>query len=88
MMWYYGGAGWGGFWVMALSMVLWFGVLSLLIWGLVRWLGERSATPTAVPPSALEVLHQRFARGEIDAPTYRAMRAELEGRSEREPLHT
>lgn len=32
------------------------------------------------PPSALDVLGQRFARGEIDAETYQHMRAMLENR--------
>lgn len=86
MMW---GYEWG--WPMALWMgfgsILWIVALGLLIWALVHWLSRR-APSGAVPPmqsmqsmqglSAMEILRQRYARGEIDATTYEQMRERLE----------
>jgi len=79
MMWY--GYGWGGMLLMLLSMFLWFAVLGLLVWALMRWLAVRTpggGFPTT-GPTALEILRQRYARGEIDAATFEQMRERLEG---------
>jgi putative membrane protein len=84
MMWGYP-YGWTGFLWMIGSMVFWLLVAGLVIWALVRWLArpERTAPrrdlggPTS-GPSALEVLRQRYARGEIDAATFDQMRERLE----------
>ena len=55
---------------------------------LIRWINGR--TTTAVPPytsappagpSALEMLRQRYARGEIDTATFEQMRERLESSS-------
>jgi len=78
MMWY--SYGWGGMLLMLLSMFLWFAVLGLLVWALVRWLAVHTpggGFPTS-GPSALEILRQRYARGEIDAATFEQMRERLE----------
>lgn len=83
MMWYYGGSGWtgggwGGFALMALSMIVWFALLGALLMALARWFQSRPASGSALPPpDAREILRQRFARGEVDATTYHAMLAEL-----------
>lgn len=90
MMWGYG-FGWG--WVMmGFGMILWIALLGVLVWALLRWLDRRAngarpqgpATP-AHGPSALEILQQRFARGEIDAATFEQMRERLEGSATHEP---
>jgi putative membrane protein len=66
-------------------MVLWIALLVVLVWAVIRWL-ERKTT-TAIPPStgtpvagpsALEILQQRYARGEIDTATFEQMRERLE----------
>ncbi len=85
-MWGYpAGYGWAGFLWMALNMVFWLALLGLLIWALARWLGRSPSGGNAPPPpptspalSALDVLKQRYARGEIDEPTYLRMREQLE----------
>jgi putative membrane protein len=85
MMWWYG-YGWGGMLLMLLSMLLWVAVIALVVWALIRWLvvGTRGGgSPWAGPtgPSAIEILRQRYARGEIDTATFEQMRERLEGSS-------
>ncbi len=84
MMWGYPTTWWGML-LMTLGMVMWFGLIVVAIWALVRWLaqaGSTSGPSVSGPiggPSALEIARQRYARGEIDAGTYEEMRARLEG---------
>jgi putative membrane protein len=87
MMWGYNN-GWPMFW-MAFWNLLWLVLLGLLIWALVRWL-VRSPTmggfrhPSARELDALEILRQRYARGEIDTTTFEQMCERLEASRERE----
>jgi putative membrane protein len=78
MMWGYG-YGWGGALWMSLSMLLGLALVGLAVWVLVRWLGGRPTAPgpSADVPSAIEVVQQRYARGEMDAATYEDMRRRL-----------
>jgi len=67
--------------------LLWLALLGLAIWALVRWLIRATsrhphAQTPASGPSAMEILRQRYARGEIDATTFEQMRERLEGRQE------
>ncbi|MDO8107633.1 SHOCT domain-containing protein [Isoptericola sp. b441] len=77
-----GGAGWLGmglFWLVLIGLVVW------LVIRLLPERGHRSDAPTPPPPtgastpsgSALEVLDQRLARGEVDVETYRSTRAAI-----------
>lgn len=82
MYWY--GYGWGGALLMLLSMLLWIAVVALLVWALIRWLSPVAhrtgmAGPSATSPSAIEILRQRYARGELDTATFESMRERLEG---------
>lgn len=84
MMWYYG-SGWAGMLWMGLSMLFWTLLLGLVIWLLVRWITRQSRAgnlPSAGTPvnspSALEILRQRYARGEIDEATFTKMSGFLE----------
>ncbi len=78
--WGFGPGLWG-----VLGGLLWIVIWALLIWGLIRWFtfGNRRKPyyhPDQPPgtPSALEILRQRYARGDIDAATFEQMRERLE----------
>jgi putative membrane protein len=83
MMWGYN-PGWGGWLMMSIGMVVMLVLLGILVWALVRWVNSRSPLPgdraPLMPsgPSALEILQQRYARGEIDDATYERMRERLQ----------
>ncbi len=64
--------GWGGMASGGLMMILWFVLIIGLIVFLVRWISGTSDQNSN--KDALDILQQRYARGEIDA-------AELEERS-------
>ena len=70
MMWWYNGSGWGTWVLMTLGMVA--------FWVAVVWvIGLLVRSTTADRPRrqrALEVLDERFARGELDAEEYEARR--------------
>ena len=81
------GPGFGGL-IPLFGTILWITLLAMLAWALIRWLTERNTPPmfwyrTTPPPqmyqpSALEILRQRYARGEIDDATFQQMRERLE----------
>lgn len=77
MMWEHTG-GWGMGWIGlgVLHMVLFWGVIIFVIVVLVRWLSGGSAYP---PPakSALDILRERYARGEIDQSEYERIRRNI-----------
>ncbi len=84
MMWGYG-FNWFSMTLMMLGSTLWIVLLVVLAWALVRWLNNRTTSPTrqahTLPgsgPTAREILSQRYARGEIDATTFEQMRERLE----------
>ncbi len=80
MMWGYN-PGWGGWLMMAFGMVVMIALLVILVWALIRWFNGRSTQPGIPPtggPSALEILEQRYARGEIDDATFERMRERLQ----------
>ena len=91
----FGMMGWmGGWWPwgMVLGVGLAAAVVVLAIWFILRALeGTPRSVPYAYPPympppppggrTALEILDDRYARGEISRQEYLRMRADLEGRS-------
>ena len=82
---------WPGFISAGLLTLLWLGLLGLLIWGIVRLFsarpraGTQAGTPlqpygptTGASPSAVEIVRQRYARGEIDEATFQQMLERLQ----------
>lgn len=84
MMWGYDWSG-PGILMMVLSSLLWIALIAALAWGAVYWLNKRNGNTTAPTPSAMEILRQRYARGDIDTATFEQMRERLEAH-EREPF--
>ena len=76
MMW---GYGWNGpaMLMMTLSSLLWIALIAVLIWAVIRWLNKQNVHTTTATPSAMEILRQRYARGEIDTATFEQMRERL-----------
>ncbi len=89
MFWGFGHGLWLLLPLLLLGKFFWIMLLVLLAVSLVRLFGSRNRrmfpyyNPGMPPvqPSALEVLNQRYARGEIDAATYEQMRERLEASS-------
>ncbi len=69
---------WGGFgwWWMA----LWWVLIIAGIAALVRWFSSRADEEEKPAGKALEVLKERYARGELDRESYERMRRDLERR--------
>jgi putative membrane protein len=79
MMWEHTG-GWGMGWIGlgVVHMVVFWGVIIFVIVLLVRWLSGGSANQ---PPakSAMDILRERYARGEIDQSEYERIRRDING---------
>jgi uncharacterized membrane protein len=56
------------------------GIAVLLVILIVRTTRNHGLASGLPAPHALEILEERFARGEIDAEAFRTMKAELEGK--------
>jgi putative membrane protein len=70
-----GGWGLGGFFLMLVFMVLFWGaVIALVVWAIRQF---RPARPEGDP--AMRILEERFARGEIDAEEFTRRRDALRG---------
>jgi putative membrane protein len=79
---------WGYGFLMLVFVTFWIILIAVAIWALIRWLGGRRMTPPGQPSyhspeglSALEILQQRYARGEIDHETFEQMRERLQATS-------
>ena len=70
MDWYHDGMGWGGWLVMLLGMVAFWGLVVLAVVVLFR--DTRSDEARAAHHDPLDTLDELFARGEIDETEYRA----------------
>ncbi|MDN4160958.1 SHOCT domain-containing protein [Nocardioides abyssi] len=75
MDWYHDGTGWGGWLVMALAMVAFWALVVLAVVALFR--GATQGRQPASHQDPMDILDQRFARGEIDEDEYHARAAVL-----------
>ena len=76
------GWGWGGMMFGGFMMIAFWGVIIVLIVLAVRWLGSSSAQGRADSTSgkaALDILAERFARGEIDKAEFEERKRSLSG---------
>ncbi|GAC1632787.1 MAG: hypothetical protein PVS3B3_20940 [Ktedonobacteraceae bacterium] len=83
MMWGYG-FNWLTMTLMMLGSTLWIVLLGVLVWAVIRWLNTRAVSPNRqaqmLPGSgftAVEIVRQRYARGEIDATAFEQMQERL-----------
>jgi putative membrane protein len=79
-MWHDGwGWGVGGFVMMILMMGLfWAAIVATIVWG-IRQFRPRDASSPGGSTSAMRILEERFARGEIDADEFQRRREILRG---------
>lgn len=76
MGWYHDGMGWGGWILMTLAMVAFWALVVVAVVALFRGT-QRSGEPTVDRRDPMQVLDERFARGEIDEDEYHARRSVL-----------
>lgn len=71
----FGGWGMGFGWIF---MILFWGLVLLGIVGLVKWLSTGKSNANLPPPkTALEILEERYARGEIDREEFEQKKHDL-----------
>jgi putative membrane protein len=61
----------GHWYVLILMLVFWGGLIALVVWAF------RRLRPSEPPESALSILKERFARGEIDQQEYEQRKAAI-----------
>ena len=74
---YHDGVGWGGWVLMVLTMVAFWGLVIYAILALFRSNSAPSTGPDGAPADPRRILDERFARGEIDLDEYQARREAL-----------
>lgn len=80
MMWGYGPMGNAGWGWQFIPMLLWWAILVLVILLLVRWIfGVPRRRHGNGEDSALRILRERYAKGEIDKEQFDRMKADLGG---------
>ncbi len=73
------GHGWGGMIFGPLVMIAFIALTVAVVVLVVRWLGGVGPAQGAKPKAALEILEERFARGEIDKDEFEDRRRALQG---------
>jgi putative membrane protein len=75
MGWYQDGVGWGGWLVMTIAMIAFWALVVLAVVALFR--GSTNGRDSTSDHDPMDILDQRFARGEIDEDEYHARAAVL-----------
>lgn len=76
MGWYQNGDGWGGWIVMTLAMLAFWALVVFAVLALFRTPRSSESTTTDLR-DAMQILDERFSRGEIDEDEYHARRSVL-----------
>lgn len=79
MMWGHWDAGGPGYFGMGLGMLLFWGLVIVAVVVVVRWLTGRRDPDASPRQAALDILAQRYARGEIERAEYEQKRRDLQG---------
>jgi putative membrane protein len=79
MMNWYDGTGWAGWIMMSLMMVAFWALVIVAVVVIFRGTGGGGDRDAAVHRDPIEILDERFARGEIDEPEYHVRRDALRG---------
>lgn len=80
MGWYYGGAGWAGWLVMVVAMVAFWGLVIVGVVAIFRGIGKTDEpAERSAHRHPMEILDERFARGELDVDEYHARQDLLRG---------
>ena len=69
--------GWGGGWIALLFMIFWWAIVIAVIVGLVRWFSGNHTWRHGHGKSALDVLKERYAKGEIDKKEFEEKKRDL-----------
>lgn len=72
MGWYHEGVGWGGWLVMVVGMVAFWGLAVWAVIAIFRSTQPSTGGDATAHRDPLDILDERFARGEIDETEYRA----------------
>ncbi len=72
MMWGYGA--WGGLWMLLLLA----GIVVLAVWAVQQFASSERPPAQERPDRALQILEERYAKGEIDRDEFLARRTDLE----------
>jgi putative membrane protein len=75
----WGGMGWGGWFMGPLMMLIFLALLVGAVVLIVRLAGDGGGRREARQDRSMEILRERFAKGEIDAEEFEARRKTLEG---------
>ncbi len=78
-MWDVGAHGWGWIGIGAVHMLLFWALIVLAIVALVRYLSRTSSTDDKPDKSPIDVLKERYARGEIDKQEFEEKKRDLTG---------
>src|SRR6266705_1976666 len=75
---------WSSIFLISFGTALWVALLVALVWALILRINKGTTIPAPPPtsapptgPSALEILSQRYARGELDSSIFEQMRESL-----------
>jgi putative membrane protein len=80
MGWYHDGIGWGGWILMTLMMLAFWALVIVAVVAIFRGIGTGDESDRPARRDALDILKERFARGEIDAEEYDARAQVLRGK--------